>query len=93
MIAGAAEGPSSARSGTAPASADYGVVHRLSAAGKTTLSQAVHERLWAMGYKVELLDGDAVRRHLSRDLGFSKQDRDENIRRIGFVAELLTRTA
>jgi adenylylsulfate kinase len=41
--------------------------------------------------KVELLDGDVVRRHLSKDLGFSKEDRDENIRRIGFMAELLTR--
>lgn len=63
----------------------------LSAAGKTTLSKAVCERLRANGYKVELLDGDAVRRHLCKDLGFSKPDRDENIRRIGFVAELLSR--
>jgi len=63
----------------------------LSSSGKSTLSRAVYERLWAMGYKVELLDGDALRQHLCRDLGFSKQDRDENIRRIGFVAELLTR--
>ncbi len=44
-----------------------------------------------MGYRVELLDGDGIRQHLNRDLGFSKKDRDENIRRIGFVAELLTR--
>lgn len=43
------------------------------------------------GYKVELLDGDLVRQHLSKGLGFSKADRDENIRRIGFVANLLTR--
>ncbi len=63
----------------------------LSGAGKSTLAQAVHERLWAMGCKVELLDGDAVRRHLCKDLGFSRQDRDENIRRIGFVAELLAK--
>jgi bifunctional enzyme CysN/CysC len=63
----------------------------LSSAGKTTISRAVHEKLWAMGYKVELLDGDIVRRHLSKDLGFSKEDRDENIRRIGFMAEMLTR--
>ncbi|MGA3213290.1 MAG: adenylyl-sulfate kinase [Terriglobales bacterium] len=63
----------------------------LSSAGKTTLSRAVYERLWAMGCKVELLDGDEVRRHLCKDLGFSRHDRDENIRRIGFVAELLTR--
>jgi bifunctional enzyme CysN/CysC len=63
----------------------------LSSAGKTTISRAVHEKLWAMGYKVELLDGDVVRQHLSKDLGFSKEDRDENIRRIGFMAEMLTR--
>jgi bifunctional enzyme CysN/CysC len=63
----------------------------LSSAGKTTISRAVHEKLWAMGHKVELLDGDVVRQHLSKDLGFSKEDRDENIRRIGFVAETLTR--
>ena len=63
----------------------------LSSAGKTTLSHAVYERLWAAGRKVELLDGDVVRQHLCKDLGFSKQDRDENIRRIGFVANLLTK--
>jgi len=63
----------------------------LSSAGKTTISRAVHEKLWAMGHKVELLDGDIVRRHLSKDLGFSKEDRDENVRRIGFMAEMLTR--
>jgi bifunctional enzyme CysN/CysC len=63
----------------------------LSSAGKSTISQAVHEKLWAMGCKVELLDGDVVRQHLNRGLGFSKEDRDENVRRIGFVAELLTR--
>lgn len=63
----------------------------LSSAGKTTLSQGLYERLRARGYRVELLDGDIVRQHLSRDLGFTKQDRDENIRRIGYVAKLLTR--
>ncbi len=63
----------------------------LSSAGKSTICQALYEKLWARGYKVEWLDGDVVRQHLSKDLGFSKQDRDENIRRIGFVAELLTR--
>jgi bifunctional enzyme CysN/CysC len=63
----------------------------LSASGKTTLSQAVYERLWAMGHRVEVLDGDIVRRNVSRDLGFTREDRDENIRRIGFLAELLTR--
>ena len=63
----------------------------LSSAGKTTLSRAVYERLWARGHHVELLDGDEVRRHLSRGLGFSKEDRNENVRRIGFVAEMLAR--
>ena len=63
----------------------------LSSAGKSTLSRALYERLWARGYRVETIDGDEVRRYLSRDLGFSKEDRDENIRRIGFLAELLSR--
>jgi adenylylsulfate kinase len=63
----------------------------LSSSGKTTLSQAVRERLAAMNLKVESLDGDVVRQHLCRGLGFTREDRDENIRRIGFVAELLTR--
>jgi adenylyl-sulfate kinase len=63
----------------------------LSSAGKSTLSRAIYERLRARGFKVELLDGDAVRQNLSKDLGFSRQDRDENIRRIGLVAERLTR--
>jgi adenylyl-sulfate kinase len=63
----------------------------LSSAGKTTLSRAVYDRLWARGHRVELLDGDKVRQNLSRGLGFSKEDRNENVRRIGFVAELLAR--
>jgi len=63
----------------------------LSSSGKSTLSRATYERLWARGYRVELLDGDEVRRFISRDLGFSKEDRDENILRIGFLAEMLTR--
>jgi bifunctional enzyme CysN/CysC len=63
----------------------------LSSAGKSTISKAVYEKLWAKGYRVELLDGDVIRQHMSKDLGFSKEDRDENIRRIGFTAELLTR--
>ena len=63
----------------------------LSSAGKTTLARAVHHRLSEQGFRVELLDGDEVRRNLCRDLGFTKQDRDENIRRIAFVTELLTR--
>ncbi len=63
----------------------------LSGAGKTTISRAVGKELKSSGYKVELLDGDVVRQNLTKGLGFSKEDRDENIRRVGFVAELLTR--
>jgi adenylyl-sulfate kinase len=63
----------------------------LSGAGKSTLSRMLYDRLRAAGAKTELLDGDIVRTHLSKGLGFSKQDRDENIRRIGFVCELLSR--
>jgi adenylylsulfate kinase len=61
----------------------------LSCSGKTTISRAVRERLAAQGHQVELLDGDIVRKHLSKGLGFSREDREENIRRIGFVARLL----
>jgi adenylylsulfate kinase len=63
----------------------------LSGAGKTTLSRSVARELRALGHKVELLDGDEVRENLSRGLGFSREGRDENIRRIGFVARLLAR--
>src|SRR5205823_2487316 len=63
----------------------------LSGAGKSTLSCLLEQRLRAAGAKVELLDGDAVRTHLSKGLGFSKEDRDTNIRRIGFVSEMLAR--
>lgn len=62
----------------------------LPSAGKTTVANLVGRRLAERGRPVELLDGDVVRTHLSRDLGFSKADRDENIRRIGYVAGLLT---
>ncbi len=63
----------------------------LSSSGKSTLARRVCEELHATGHRVELLDGDVVRKQLSKDLGFGKQDRDENIRRIGFVAELLSK--
>ena len=63
----------------------------LSGAGKTTISDRVERALRARGVPVEVLDGDVVRTNLSKGLGFSKEDRDENIRRIGFVAHLLTR--
>jgi adenylyl-sulfate kinase len=63
----------------------------MSGAGKSTISGLLEDRLRARGARVEVLDGDVVRTHLSRGLGFSKEDRDENIRRIGFVCELLSR--
>jgi adenylylsulfate kinase len=63
----------------------------LSGSGKTTISKALEPELKARGCKVEILDGDIVRTHLSKGLGFSKEDRDTNIRRIGFVAHLLSR--
>jgi adenylyl-sulfate kinase len=63
----------------------------LSGAGKTTVSRLVEKELRTRGFKVEILDGDVVRENLSKGLGFSKEDRDTNIRRIGFVCELLTR--
>src|SRR3954468_1156876 len=63
----------------------------LSGAGKSTLSQAVADELRVRGHHVERLDGDEIRQRLSHGLGFSKADRDENVRRIGFVARLLSR--
>ena len=63
----------------------------LSGAGKTTLAEALTPRLRSSGKKIEILDGDIVRTHLSKGLGFSKEDRDTNILRIAFVAHLLTR--
>lgn len=63
----------------------------LSGAGKTTLARSISNHLKAAGLRVELLDGDEVRENLSRGLGFSKADRETNIRRIGFVARLLAR--
>jgi adenylyl-sulfate kinase len=63
----------------------------LSGAGKTTLSAAVAQAIRERGRGVEVLDGDVIRTTLSRGLGFSREDRDTNIRRIGFVAKLLTR--
>jgi adenylylsulfate kinase len=63
----------------------------LSGAGKSTIARAVEAELLGQGIAVEVLDGDAVRRPLSRGLGFSKHDRDENVRRVGYVASLLAR--
>ena len=63
----------------------------LSGAGKSTIAEIVVAELHAKGRHVELLDGDEVREHLSKGLGFSKADRDTNVLRIGFVASLLAR--
>jgi adenylyl-sulfate kinase len=63
----------------------------LSGAGKSTLSGLLADELRRRGVHVEILDGDEVRTHLSKGLGFSKEDRDINVRRIGFVAKLLAR--
>jgi len=63
----------------------------LSGAGKTTIAKIVEARLKERGIKVERLDGDVVRQSLTRDLGFSKEDRDKNIERVAFVAKLLSR--
>lgn len=63
----------------------------LSGSGKTTIANLVVAELRTRGRNVELLDGDEVREHLSKGLGFGKDDRDTNIRRIGFVASLLAR--
>lgn len=63
----------------------------LPCSGKTTVADRVAEILRDRGYRVERLDGDIVRKELTSDLGFSKEDRDENIKRVTFVAKLLTR--
>jgi adenylyl-sulfate kinase len=63
----------------------------LSGAGKTTIAHVVVDELKRRGLRVERLDGDVVRQSLTRDLGFSKEDRDKNIERVTFVAKLLSR--
>ena len=62
-----------------------------SGAGKSTIADALTKKLKSAGYQLEVLDGDEIRENLTKDLGFSKEDRDTNIRRIGFVAKLLAR--
>lgn len=62
-----------------------------SGAGKSTIAEALTKKLQSEGYNLEVLDGDEIRENLTKDLGFSKEDRDTNIRRIGFVAKLLAR--
>lgn len=63
----------------------------LSGAGKTTIARILEQRLKERGIRFERLDGDVVRESLTRDLGFSKEDRDKNIERVTFVAKLLSR--
>ncbi len=63
----------------------------LPCSGKSTLSKLLHTRLHAVGLTAEILDGDEIRKRLTKGLTFSKEDRDENIRRIAFVAKLITR--
>lgn len=63
----------------------------LPCSGKTTIADRVADILREKGYRVERLDGDIVRKGLTSDLGFSKEDRDENIKRVTFVAKLLSR--
>lgn len=63
----------------------------LPSSGKSTIAHEVYRRLYDRGYLVELLDGSEVRESLSRGLGFSREDREENVRRIGYVAKLLSR--
>jgi adenylylsulfate kinase len=63
----------------------------LSSAGKTTIAHALKEVLLAQGYRADILDGDVVRSALGGTLGFSRADRDDNVRRIGYIANLLSR--
>ena len=63
----------------------------LSGAGKSTISAALNGGLRKQGLRAEVIDADVLRTHLNSDLGFGKRDRDENLRRIGFIAHLLTR--
>lgn len=63
----------------------------LSGAGKSTIAELLETELRGRGHRVELLDGDDVRTHLSKGLGFSREDRDTNVKRIAYVAQLLAR--
>ena len=63
----------------------------LPSAGKSTIARALGERLTAEGHRVEVLDGDVLRENLTGDLGFSRADRDTNVRRVAFVSRLLAR--
>jgi adenylylsulfate kinase len=63
----------------------------LSGSGKSTIAERVALKLERKGIPVEILDGDVVRNHLSKGLGFTREDRDENIKRVGFICQILTR--
>lgn len=88
-LAAAAAPPGAPSDGTRPGATVW--LTGLPSAGKSTLAAALADRLRAAGRRVEVLDGDEVRTHLSAGLGYSRADRDTNIERIGFVADLLAR--
>lgn len=88
------ESPLSGGAGTPPTRASAGFtiwITGMSGSGKSTVTAILERQLRAIGLRVEVLDGDIVRTHLTRELGFSREDRDENIRRVGWVCELLSR--
>jgi adenylyl-sulfate kinase len=89
-----AEPPLSGGAGTPPSHASSGFTIWLtgpSGSGKSTVAALLEAALRAQGNRVEVLDGDVVRTHLTKGLGFSREDRDENVRRVGWVCELLSR--
>jgi adenylyl-sulfate kinase len=86
--------PLSGGAGTPPAHGSSGFtiwLTGLSGAGKSTVAAILEQRLRALGRRVEVLDGDVVRTHLTSGLGFTREDRDANIRRVGWVCEVLSR--
>ena len=86
--------PLSGGVGTPPTRASTGFtiwITGMSGSGKSTVTAILERELRAVGLRVEVLDGDVVRAHLTRGLGFSREDRDEHIRRVGWVCELLSR--
>ena len=84
----------SGETGSSPTTASTGFtiwLTGLSGSGKSTVTEILERLLRARGHRVEVLDGDVVRTHLTKGLGFTREDRDENIRRIGWVCEILSR--
>ncbi len=89
-----AEQPLSGGAGTQPTTPSTGFtiwLTGMSGSGKSTVTAILERTLRARGHRVEVLDGDAVRTHLTKGLGFTREDRDENIRRVGWVCEILSR--